>query len=341
MKKTITLGITLGDANGIGPEIALKAACGASWPDRLKLVIVGSRSVVEAACRLCKCRMPPEWDGAGRLPRARVAFWDPVGVAAPRVRTGTIQADASRAAVGWIKAVAKACGRGELDGIVTGPVCKEGLHLAGERVPGQTELLGRLAGVSEYAMMLVGGGLRISLVTRHLPLSAVTRAITPQAIATAVKVTAAGLRWMGVRRGAIAVCGLNPHCGDGGVLGNEEARVITPALRNLRRKGLKVFGPISADTVFHRALRGEFDAVVAMYHDQGLPVLKALAFESGVNVTLGLPFPRTSPDHGTAFEIAGKGVANASSMINAIKLAYKLAALHHENTGFSGESLRA
>jgi 4-hydroxythreonine-4-phosphate dehydrogenase len=269
--------------------------------------------------------MPPEWSEIGRMPAEQVVFWAPEGIAMPHVCPGTIRVDASRAAVAWIEAAVDACGRCWLDGIVTGPVCKEGLYRAGAGVPGQTELLGRLTGACRYAMMLVGGGLRITLVTRHLPLAAVSRAVTAHSIITAVELTAAGLKRLGIRRGAIAVCGLNPHSGDGGAIGNEEKEVTIPAVRALKRRGFNVAGPIAADTVFYRARKGEFDAVVSMYHDQGLPVLKTLAFETGVNLTLGLPFPRTSPDHGTAFDIAGRGIANPASMISAIKLAYELA----------------
>ena len=226
----------------------------------------------------------------------------------------------------WIRAGVNGCMAGMLDGLVTAPICKEGVKLAGINAPGHTEFLAQLSGTRNYAMMLLGGRLRVTLVTRHIPLSMVSRSLTAEKVVSTVELTAKALPWLGVRQSAVAVCGLNPHAGEGGTIGREEADIIVPAIRALRRKGYAVEGPVPADTAFHRAVRGEFGAVVAMYHDQGLGPLKTIAFERGVNLTLGLPFVRTSPDHGTAFDIAGKGVANPQSMISAVRLACRLAA---------------
>jgi 4-hydroxythreonine-4-phosphate dehydrogenase len=165
----------------------------------------------------------------------------------------------------------------------------------------------------------------VILVTRHIPLARVPRALTRKAIEEAITLTAEALPWMGVRRARIGVCGLNPHAGEGGSIGREESTVISPTIRALRKRGLNVSGPHPADTIFHQAARGDYDAVVAMYHDQGLAPLKLIAFDCGVNVTLGLPIVRTSPDHGTAYAIAGRGVADPSSMVEAIRQAYLLA----------------
>jgi 4-hydroxythreonine-4-phosphate dehydrogenase len=174
-------------------------------------------------------------------------------------------------------------------------------------------------------MMLIGGGIRVVLATRHVALRDVPSLITTECIVSAGELAVTALPWLGAGKATLAVCGLNPHAGDGGVLGGEEKSTILPAVRALRRKGFKVVGPIPADTVFHAAARGDYGAVLAMYHDQGLGPLKTIAFDTGVNITLGLPILRTSPDHGTAFDIAGKGIANPLSMVNAVLLAYKLA----------------
>ena len=209
---------------------------------------------------------------------------------------------------------------------MTAPISKEAFHLAGIREPGHTELLARLTGTRRYAMMLFGDKIRVVLATRHLPLRKVADALTADAIVEAVEMLARALPWMGFRRARIGVCGLNPHAGDGGALGTEEQTVIAPALARCRKRGWNVSGPIPADAIFHQHLAGRFDAVVAMYHDQGLGPMKMLSFESGVNLTLGLPIIRTSPDHGTAFDIAGRGIADPASTRTALDWAARLAA---------------
>lgn len=225
----------------------------------------------------------------------------------------------------WITAAVKGCMTQTFDALVTGPICKQSLHLAGLPFPGHTEFLAAITGTHSFAMMLLGGPLRVVLVTRHLPLAKVSGAITPAAIQVATRLAAQALPWLGVTQRAIGVCALNPHAGDNGLLGREEITIIRPALRVLRRQGLNIAGPVPGDVIFHQALRGHYGAVVAMYHDQGLGPLKMIAFEAGVNLTLGLPIVRTSPDHGTAFDIAGKGRAQAGSMAAAICLAARLA----------------
>lgn len=306
----VRIGITLGDVNGIGPEVALKAAA-ARWPRDLELVIVGSEQVVRRQARTFHLPVP--------------IIWDPSPHLVPDWKRGQVRADASRAAAEWIRVAAQACMSGGLDGIVTAPICKEGFHAAGINVPGHTEMLAHLTGARKFAMMLAGGPLRVVVATRHIPISAVPGALTGSCVRDAIAVTAKALPWLGAKRGRIAVCGLNPHAGEGGEIGREEINVIAPAVRMLKRRGANVVGPLPADTVFHKAARGDYDAVIAMYHDQGLAPLKLIAFETGVNITLGLPIVRTSPDHGTAFDIAGKGAANAASMIAAVRWAYRLA----------------
>lgn len=322
--KTLAIGVTAGDPNGIGPEIALRAA----WrpqPANRRLVLIGHRTVWERAGAAIRRPVPPE-----RLtlepPLPRRCIWDPDMAPLPRHRPGQIHADAARAAYGYVLSAVAAAQNHRLDAIVTAPISKEGFRLAGIREPGHTELLARLTGIRRYAMMLFGDKIRVVLATRHLPLRKVADALTAEAVVEAVEMLARALPWMGFRRARIGVCALNPHAGDGGALGREEKTVIGPALARCRKRGWQVAGPIPADAIFHQHLAGQYDAVVAMYHDQGLGPMKMLSFDRGVNLTLGLPIVRTSPDHGTAFGIAGKGIANPSSMAAAIDWAARLAA---------------
>ena len=210
---------------------------------------------------------------------------------------------------------------GEVDAVVTGPVEKRALHLAGYPFPGVTELLSRLAGDIPTAMMLAAGPLRVVLVTTHIPLREVPQRLTTEGIVAVGRLTEAALqRWWGLATPRLALCALNPHAGEGGLFGDEDDRILRPAAQ-----ALGAAGPLPADTVFVKALRGMFDAVLAPYHDVGMTAVKVACFGKGVNVTLGLPFPRTSPDHGTAFDIAGKGVADPGSMRAALELATELA----------------
>ncbi len=229
-------------------------------------------------------------------------------------------------AADWVVEGAKRCLTGELAALVTAPISKKLLRDAGYRFEGHTELLAHVARTKRFAMMLVGGPLRVSLVTIHVPLAKVPRLLSTKRIVEVIELSHDVCKRLGIRRPKIGVAGLNPHAGEGGLLGGEEQRIIAPAIQSAKRKGIGVTGPWPADTLFHKAYNGEFDAVVAMYHDQGLAPLKMIAFDSGVNLTLGLPFVRTSPDHGTAFDIAGKGIANPASIIAAINLAAELTA---------------
>ena len=237
-----------------------------------------------------------------------------------------VRADAAMAAHDHIRAAVAAAQAGQLDAIVTAPIAKEAFQRAGIPEPGHTELLARLTRTRRYAMMLFGDQIRVVLATRHLPLRRVADALTADAIVEAVEMLSMALPWMGFSGARIGVCGLNPHAGDGGMLGTEEKTVIAPALARCRRRGWNVAGPIPADAIFHQHLAGIYDAVVAMYHDQGLAPMKMLSFDSGVNLTLGLPIVRTSPDHGTAFDLAGKGAANPTSTRAALDWAARLAA---------------
>lgn len=308
----MNIGITLGDIAGIGPEVVLKALSSPKLSRRARYFVIGD------ICGMGK---------ALNTMRAGVRFQllcDDANPALRCVKRGAVNPLAARAAARWVEQGVALCLRGELDALVTAPVNKQGLKLAGVKHSGQTEWLAELTRTKKFAMMLAGGRLRVALVTTHLPLRDVSKAITQRKIVEVIELTHQVLPRFGAQKRRIAVAALNPHAGDGGLLGNEEQQIIAPAIAAARRRKINVVGPVPADTLFHRAYNGEFDAVVAMYHDQGLAPLKMLAFDTGVNVTLGLPFIRTSPDHGTAYDIAGKGIANPSSMIAAINLAVKL-----------------
>ena len=296
---SIRIGITCGDVNGIGPEVALKSVS-KGWKKAIEFTFIG-----------------PEPIGGG------ANHWKiPLN---GKITPGKITAEASRTAVAAIERAVHGCLNGEIDAMVTAPVCKEGLKLAHVDYPGHTEMIAELTGTKRYGMMLLGKGLRVMLATRHLPLRAVAAALTKENVLESIELTGEALKWFGIKDGRIGICGLNPHAGDGGALGDEEAKIIAPAIEVAHAKGFNAIGPVPADVIFFQALEKQYDAVVAMYHDQGLGPLKMHAFDCGVNLTLGLPIVRTSPDHGTAFNIAGKGVAKPDSMIAAIEAAIQLA----------------
>ncbi|MDD5676976.1 MAG: 4-hydroxythreonine-4-phosphate dehydrogenase PdxA [Kiritimatiellae bacterium] len=326
-----TIAITLGDPGGIGPEVALKALYQNRWPATLRFVLIGSRTILRRQAAYLRLPLPPAWRLAdGEKNTDRIVNWEPEQDLKPKLKPLTWQPGITgktqgQAAVRWIRAAVSGCMAGHFDALVTGPICKESLHLAGLPYPGHTEFLAALTRTRVFAMMLLGGPLRVVLVTRHLPLAKVPDAVSRAAIQEAALLAAQALPWLGVKQKTVGICALNPHAGDNGILGREEITTIRPALRALRRRGLDVEGPVPGDVIFHQALQGRYGAVVAMYHDQGLGPLKMIAFEEGVNLTLGLPIVRTSPDHGTAFDIAGKGQAHAGSMSAAIRLAARLA----------------
>lgn len=308
----VRIGITCGDVNGIGPEIARKAVASKVWKDNVEFIQIGPEKLFSNACKN---------NGVEAQPSSK--HWNISFNEVPN--PGKITAAASRTAVAAIERAVRGCLDGELDAMVTAPICKEGLKLAGIHWPGHTEMIAELTGCKRYGMMLMGKGLRVMLATRHLPLRNVANALTRENILEAIELTGEALDRLGIANGRIGVCGLNPHAGDGGALGDEETVMITPAIEAARAKGFNAIGPVPADVIFFQTVEGQFDAVVAMYHDQGLGPLKMHAFDCGVNWTVGLPIIRTSPDHGTAFDIAGKGVANPDSMIAAIETAMALA----------------
>jgi 4-hydroxythreonine-4-phosphate dehydrogenase len=296
------IGITLGDCAGIGPEIVDLALKSKKTPKSAEYVIIGRQ---------------------------------------PNCKSGKPTIETARAAAAALEEAVTRALRGELHAVITGPIHKARMYEAGFKFPGQTEFFAERCGVKNFAMCLTGGKLTVALVTSHIPLAKVPGVLNQSEIVRVGLLLADFLQRRGIKPARIAVAGLNPHAGESGKIGREEIETVAPAIQELNSSpvtrhsparssvgegGSLVFaGPVSPDTVFHRAVSGEFDAVLCMYHDQGLIPFKLLAFHSGVNTTLGLPFPRTSPDHGTAFEIAGKGIAKPDSMIAAISLAAELA----------------
>lgn len=307
---TPPIAVTLGDPRGIGPEVAFRAAEAlASEASDVSLVLVGPERFGDHPHRPdVPFRVSSGWDGS--------------------------EADAGRAAVAAIRLAVSMAEEGSASAVTTGPLHKPALHAGGWNFPGHTELLQELTGVRTVAMLMaaertrLGGPFRVLLATTHLPLREVADALTADVLVAQTRLLQRSLRrdW-GLERPRLALCALNPHASDEGLFGDEEARVYAPALERLEDAGMDVEGPLPADTVFRRVLDGTFDAVVAPYHDVGMAAFKTAAFGSGVNVTLGLPFVRTSPDHGTAFDLAGSwGRADPRSMVAALKLAHRLAA---------------
>ncbi len=287
----VRIGITLGDPAGIGPEIIDKALASPGLRDRADLQIIGQRG---------------------------------------GTRPGSPDSDSARAALAAMEEAARLANAREIDAIVTGPIHKARMAEIGFAFPGQTEFFANRSGATNYSMLLTAGAITVALVTTHIPLSSVPNALKTSEIVRIGKLLADFLIRRGITNPRIAIAGLNPHAGESGKIGREEIEIIEPAVLELSSAfriphSAFVDGPISPDTLFHHLVHSKWDAALCMYHDQGLIPLKLHGFDQGVNVTLGLPYPRTSPDHGTAFDIAGKNLARPDSMIAAINLAIELA----------------
>ncbi len=310
--KLATIAVTSGEPAGIGPEIC-RALLRRRWPARL--VVLGDSALLGASL--------PCFTSGGQARRRVELLHRPLARA---VRPGRPDPRNARYVLGLIDTAVDGCLDGVFDAMVTAPVHKGVINDAGIAFSGHTEYIAARTGSAQPVMLLAGGGLRVALATTHLPLAKVSGALTQQRLAGVLRVLHADLRRsFGLRSPRILVCGLNPHAGESGHLGREEGAVIAPVLRRLRRAGMRLIGPVPADTAFVPAQRRDFDAVLAMYHDQGLPALKAASFGHAVNVTLGLPIVRTSVDHGTAVDIAGRGHADPGSLHAAVELAIELA----------------
>lgn len=315
MSKKITIGITIGDPSGIGPEVVVKSLAQLVPSRHASLFVFGDRAALAAS----------------GLRKHRDAFTliDHAIMRPSQIKFGIVSRDSGAASLAYLKSAVCFLKKGIIDCLVTAPVNKQTIHRTQTSFTGHTEFLARCFRVKRFAMMFVAGDVRASVVTRHIPLACVGASLTRGMIAKTIEMTHEALRKdFKIPRPRLAVLGLNPHASDGGIMGSEEAGIIAPAIRSaakkIKTKGA-ISGPLSPDTVFHRVLAKEFDAVICMYHDQALIPFKLLHFFDGVNVTAGLPFVRTSPDHGTAFEIAGKNKADCRSMLAAIQLAHTLA----------------
>ncbi len=329
LKKRPRIAVTLGDPNGVGPEVVLKCLADSRLMKFMEPLVVGSAHVLKVHAnklgyrdlRIHVVQQPPE-----RLQEGGLTVLDVARGEKPDVQFGQVTEAAGRLAMQAVEAATDLCLQGQAEALVTAPISKEAIARAGYEEPGHTEFIARRAGCEAFTMMLVSDELRVGLVTGHIPIWDVPKRITREAILEKMRIISASLRHdFGVERPKIAVLGLNPHAGDGGVLGREEDEAILPAIERSCEEGNLVFGPFPADSFFGIGAYRLYDAVLAMYHDQGLIPFKTLAFESGINFTAGLPIVRTSPDHGTAFNIAGEGKASPGSMRSALYLAVDVA----------------
>ncbi|HZV82416.1 MAG TPA: 4-hydroxythreonine-4-phosphate dehydrogenase PdxA [Geobacteraceae bacterium] len=324
------IAVTMGDPCGIGPEIIAKSLADDSVWECCLPVVVGDLKAMERAVALTGCGLstaPVSNDAWPDLHSSRAVHVVQTGsLCAIDMQYGQPTIATGKAVYDYITTAANFCLSGRVAAMATAPISKEVLNRAGYNYPGHTELLAELTGTPEFVMMLAGDKLRVTLVTIHEALAAVPSLLTIEKVLTTIRITHKDIDRYFKRDPKIAVLALNPHCGEGGLFGSEEVEIITPAIEMARSFGVDVHGPLSADTLFYFAVRGDYDAVVCMYHDQGLIPLKLLHFDDGVNITLGLPLIRTSVDHGTAYGIAGRGSASAASMTSAIKTAAHMAA---------------
>lgn len=317
--------ITMGYPAGIGPEIIVKSLASSTIRGLANFLIIGDEFVFKRAQRLCKKRFKyslikqaSETD----FRKSNILFLDLRNVSYHRFCFGRLCPPYGKASIEYIKEAVFLIKSKKADIVVTAPIHKHAAELSGFRYSGHTEYLAHLTDTKGYAMMLMGGPLKVVLVTTHLPIKEVSPKLKKQRIVNILGLTDRSLKqYFGISRPRIAVCGLNPHAGEAGTLGDEDERIIRPAVERARKKRIDAYGPLAADAVFYELYKGGYDCAVCMYHDQGLVALKMIARDKSVNVTLGLPFIRTSPGHGTALDIAAKGIASSQSMEEAIKTA--------------------
>lgn len=347
------IGITMGDPAGIGAEVIVKAVSSQQSCKDADFLIIGSEPVISRAAEICNIsfdyeivdniaplslnrgsgrRNSPEFvrgwigDMQPRIPASKIALLPMNNLALEGLANNRPTMEGGRASIEYILKGIDLAINNVVDCLVTAPINKEAIAMAGFKYPGHTELLKEQTDSEKAVMLMVGGGLRVSFLTSHVPLKRVTGLINIDDLLSTIMITSHGLkRYFSIDDPRVAVCGLNPHAGEGGRFGGEEMDVVAPSVREAREKGVKCVGPVPADVAFYKAIKGEYDVVVALYHDQGSIPLKLLAFESGVNITLGIPIIRTSPDHGTAYDIAWKGIADPGSMIEAIRIGAMMA----------------
>jgi 4-phospho-D-threonate 3-dehydrogenase / 4-phospho-D-erythronate 3-dehydrogenase len=324
------IGITMGDPCGVGPEIIVVALATLWVHERCIPVVIGDAAALKRAIEVCNAPLTVQTvaspEEARRIESGVIPLLEQSHLTEADLLYGRPATAAGDAVFNYIRTATRLCLDGRLSAMVTAPISKEAMNRAGHHYPGHTELLAELCGTDRYVMMLAGDQLRVSLVTIHEALRDVPGLLSIERILTTIRVTEAGVRRLtGIARPRLAVLSLNPHCGEGGMFGDEERNFIAPAIEAAQRDGIEAHGPLSADTLFHFARQGQYDGVVAMYHDQGLIPLKLLHFDDGVNITLGLPIIRTSVDHGTAYDLAGTGRASTGSLLAAIGMAVKMA----------------
>ena len=321
--------VTMGDPAGIGPEICIKALSLLEIQRICRPVIIGDSKVIKNAAKFSKTS-PLVLNEIKRLDEGKYAgqylnILDLDNVNVSKLKIGKVSAEAGRAAIKYVEKAIDLTLAGKADAIVTAPINKEAVNKAGYSFKGHTELLAKRTGAKHCAMMFLSDSIRVILVTTHIPLSQVAKELDRKKIVDTIKLADKSIEKLLGKKPRIAVAGLNPHAGENGILGSEEEKIIGPAVEEASKLGINVKGPISPDAVFYLANVGMYDIVVSMYHDQGLIPLKLLAFNRSVNVTVGLPIIRTSVDHGTGFDIAGKGWADPRSLIQAIKIAVMMA----------------
>jgi 4-hydroxythreonine-4-phosphate dehydrogenase len=322
------IGITMGDGAGVGPEIIMKALGDVRIYDICRPFVIGDTALLERAGGIVQS--PLELHTIGSLAEAAFEFGKVdclnLGLLTADLPFGQVSAAAGNAAFQYLKKAIELASDNQIDAICTAPLNKEALHKGGHRYPGHTEILADLTGTSDYSMMLSAPKLKVIHVTTHLGLIDAVNRINPERVYKVIRLAHETLLKAGYSAPRIAVCGINPHAGENGLFGyGEEEEKIVPAVEKARHEGIEAVGPLPADTLFFRTIRGDFDIVVAMYHDQGHGPIKVLGLEAGVNITVGLPIVRTSVDHGTAFDIAGKGIADEQSIKEAIRQAVELA----------------
>ncbi|ABG05898.1 4-hydroxythreonine-4-phosphate dehydrogenase [Rubrobacter xylanophilus DSM 9941] len=325
--------LTMGDPAGIGPEIIARAFAEPGFSEENRVVVVGDGARLERAAALLRLPLRIETVSGPEEARFRPGSVDliPASRLPADLPFGRLDPRAGDAAFEYLRRAVGLALEGRVSAVATAPLNKEALHLAGHRYPGHTEILAELTGTRDYAMMLVADGLRVIHVSTHVPLREAIELVRPERELAVIRLAHGAMRRIGLESPRVAVAGLNPHAGENGLFGEEDREHIAPAVERARSEGIDASGPWPPDTVFLRARRGEFDIVVVQYHDQGHIPAKLLGFEGGVNVTVGLPFFRTSVDHGTAFDIAGTGRADHSSLLAALRLARELAGAQEED----------
>jgi len=323
-----TIGITMGCPAGIGPEIILRYFTNCQLPANITPVVIGDTAILQKCSSELGLNIQcVKWEPGTTIPPDVIPVIQTSSLVAEKLKWGHPDVSTAKAMAQYIETAVSLVQRGILHGIATCPISKASLQSAGYQFPGHTEMLASLTGADGFAMMMAGNRLKVTLVTIHCPLKEVAEALTPDAIYDLIITTNQALSVdFGIMSPRIAVAGLNPHGGENQLFGNEEDLAIAPAIVRAQNKGVDVVGPFPPDTVFFQAANGKYDVVVCMYHDQGLIPFKLLHFHDGVNVTLGLPIVRTSVDHGTAYDIAGKGIASHESLAEAVKLAAKISA---------------